>query len=334
MKNGQVVNAFAAIVTVEVSGDTPGHAVTSTGRIDDVLCFYRFNMKNLRFVFHPPLANSGHVHVDSIFASSHITDGLYKGFGIATGTSTTSAKTGYTYVALGDSVAAGIGLDGAYGRTVCGKTTQAYSFTVAKYLGTKPASFACSGATVGDLVTQQQVDGPNPSAQLTNAFGKGTPKFITITAGANDAHWNDFIKKCYAMTCGTATDTAAANGLLSTMQLKLHYGFSSIEKRSKGNPPKVLITGYYNPLSSACKSAKLTASELNWLNAEAKALNQTIKNVSSYYNFVEYVPVSFAGHDICSSKPWVQGLTAKAPFHPTATGQKVIGNAVVAALKN
>ena len=95
-----------------------------------------------------------------------------------------------------------------------------------------------------------------------------------------------------------------------------------------------ITTGYYNPLSSACKSAKLTASELNWLNAEAKALNQTIKNVSSYYNFVEYVPVSFAGHDICSSKPWVQGLTAKAPFHPTATGQKVIGNAVVAALKN
>lgn len=267
-------------------------------------------------------------------ASDPITDGLYKGFEMATGGSSSKHKPGYTYVALGDSVAAGIGLNGQYGRAACGKTTGAYSFTVGKYLGTTPASFACSGATAGDLITRQRIDGPDPAAQLTNAFGKGTPKVMTITVGANDAHWNDFIKKCYAMTCGTATDTATANGLLSTLQLKLHYAFSRIEKRSKGNPPAVYITGYYNPLSAACQSSRLTASELTWLEAEAKALNQTIKNTSSYYSFVEYVPVSFAGHDVCSSKPWVQGLAASAPFHPTATGQKVIANAVIAAMKN
>lgn len=266
-------------------------------------------------------------------ASDPIADGLSEGAAMAAGESS-AKKPGYAYVALGDSVAAGLGLSGPTGSSVCGKTTQSYAYSVAKALNTTPAHFACSGATAGDLVTQQHVSGPNPIAQLRAAYAKGTPKIITITAGANDSHWNEFLKKCYVATCGSSTDTTIANGFLSTLQLKLHYAFSNIESRSGSTPPKVYITGYYNPLSSACASSRLSASELNWINAEAKALNQTIKNTSSYYSFVEFVPISFAGHDVCSATPWVQGLNAPAPFHPTATGQKVIANAIIAAIKN
>lgn len=265
-----------------------------------------------------------------------IWDGLRSGVNAATGTSgKASAKKGYSYVALGDSVAAGIGLS-TQTNTTCKRTTQAYAYTVARSLGAtaNAAHIACSGATAGDLVTKQAVDGPNVAAQLDTAFTKGTPQIMTITAGANDAHWSTFLKKCYLATCGTKPDTVAANALLETMQLKLFYAFNSIQNRSAGTPPKVYITGYYNPLSSSCTTQRLSASELAWINAETRAINQTIQNVTKYYSFAEFVPIDFTGHDVCSASPWVQGLDAKAPFHPTATGQKAIASAILKAIRN
>lgn len=265
-----------------------------------------------------------------------IWDGLRAGVNAATGApNKPSSQKGYSYVALGDSVAAGIGLSTQTNAT-CKRTSQAYAYTVAKSLGVASSSahIACSGATAGDLVTKQGIDGPNVTAQLDTAFAKGTPQIMTITAGANDAHWSTFLKKCYLATCGTKADTVAANALLETMQLKLFYAFNSIQNRSAGTPPKVYITGYYNPLSSSCTTERLSASELAWINAETQAINQTIQNVSKYYSFAEFVPVTFAGHDVCSKAPWVQGLSDKAPFHPTATGQKAIASAILKAIRN
>jgi lysophospholipase L1-like esterase len=273
------------------------------------------------------------VPMSAFAASDPIKDGLYEGLAMAAGTSASTNK-GYNYVALGDSVAAGIGLQGAYGTAACGKTAQAYSVQVAKYLKSAPVSFACSGATAGDLVTQQHIPGPNPPAQLTNAFAKGTPKVITITAGANDIHWSDFIKKCFGSTCGTQNDTDTANALLVGLQYKLTYAMGSIQRRSNYHPPKVYLTGYYNPLSANCQSSQLSAAELAWLNAESQALNQTIKNVAKRYSFAEFVPVDFTGHDICSASPWIQGPSDPAPFHPNATGQAVIAKSVIRAMKN
>ena len=105
-----------------------------------------------------------------------------------------------TYAALGDSVAAGLGLLAASNATnqdlQCGRTTQAYPYIVAQTLGVQLIDVACSGATAGDLVTQQGVSGPNITPQLDIAFAAGTPQLITITAGANDVHWDDFLRYC------------------------------------------------------------------------------------------------------------------------------------------
>lgn len=241
---------------------------------------------------------------------------------------------GYDYVSLGDSVAAGIGLKGSYGNASCGKTTEAYNSYVADFVDSPLVSIACSGATAGDLVTQQYIDGPNPPAQIKAAFAKGTPKIMTITAGANDVQWSTFIKKCYIAGCGGTTDTVAITSLLWILQLKLHYSLSNIAKRSGGLPPKVYITGYYNPVSPACVNKQFTAPELAWVSSQAKSLSSVIKNVSKFYSFAEFVPIDFTGHDICSPSPWVQGAGAKAPFHPTATGQEAMANAIIAAMKN
>lgn len=242
-----------------------------------------------------------------------------------------------TYAALGDSVAAGLGLPAGTspaGHPQCRRSSQAYGQTVASTMGLRLNHAACSGATAGDLFTKQGVPGPNITAQLDTAFAGGKPGLITITAGANDAHWDEFIRACYATNCSNSATTILANTYLVSLQTKLHVALQSISARSAGSSPTVILTGYYNPLSASCTQfqSNITAEEITWLTAETNALNQTIQNVSRHYSFARFSPVDFTGHDICSSSSWVQGLADPAPFHPTATGQQAIAQSVLRSL--
>jgi lysophospholipase L1-like esterase len=242
------------------------------------------------------------------------------------------------YVALGDSVAAGLGLPasaGTSGRTAqCGRSAEAYPYDIAAARNLTVMNIACSGATAGDLFTAQRVPGPNIPAQLPQAFANGTPELMTITAGANDMHWTAFLQKCMAATCGSSTDTALANAYLKALQLKLHYLFNDIAYRSNGTPPVVVVTGYYNPLSDQCAAAdsRLTPAEIQWFASEVAGINTALERVSSHYSFVRFAPVNFSGHDLCSTDPWVQGLQDPAPIHPTAAGQAAIAEAVLSKL--
>lgn len=248
-------------------------------------------------------------------------------------------KSNKVYAALGDSVAAGLGLvpkiNPTGNDTSCGRSRHAYAHNVATRVNMSLVNAACSGATAGDMFTAQGVDGPNIPAQLDTAFASGTPSLITITAGANDAHWADFIRGCYATNCANEASTLLANGYLVILQAKLHVAFSSIYLRSGGNPPTVIMTGYYNPLSQKCTKVQqnITSDEITWLAGETNALNQTIKDVAANYSFVRFAPVDFSGHDLCSADSWVQGLADNAPFHPTARGQQAYANAVMRAYK-
>lgn len=249
--------------------------------------------------------------------------------------SPTPARSG-TYAALGDSVAAGLGLPQSANATAqdvqCGRSPSAYSTRVGAALQLPTVNLACSGATAGDLFTQQHTNGPNPAAQLNGAFANGTPQLITITAGANDAHWDSFIKSCFASDCTATANQLAARAFLATLGVKLQVLFPDIEARSGNAPPRVLLTGYYNPVSQQCANvqSQITPGEITFLTNETNQLNQVLQSAASQFSsFVTFVPVSFAGHDICSSSPLVQGLNDPAPFHPTAQGQQVIANDIL-----
>jgi lysophospholipase L1-like esterase len=255
---------------------------------------------------------------------------------------TTEAATANTYAALGDSVAAGLGLplvaNPTDQDTQCGRSSQAYAQQVAQNRGLSLSLIACSGATAGDLSTQQHTDGPNPQRQIKTAFANGTPSLITVTAGANDIHWADYIKKCYAMTCGTKLDDAAADTLIAAVRVKLTYFLAEVKTRSIANQtgtPTVVLTGYYDPVSEQCETAtnsKITKAEADWINTKVTRLNQAIQNATNGFSFAHYAAVDFTGHDICSADPWVQGLNDAAPIHPTQTGQQAIANAVLGQL--
>jgi lysophospholipase L1-like esterase len=239
------------------------------------------------------------------------------------------------YAALGDSVAAGLGVSpAAGGDPACGVSAIAYPALVAKSLGQSYQNFACSGATAGDLFTEQHLSGTSRdiAPQLSRAFAGGTPSMVTITAGANDTYWQYFVRKCYVATCGTGFDRSAAATLVTVLRLKLEIAMGVIQYRANGQPPLVVLTGYYQPFSAACAKGQnnISAAEFDWLNQQTNAINQALADTaSSHASFVRFAPVSFSGHELCTAQPWVQGLQGIAPFHPTARGQRAIANAIV-----
>jgi len=248
---------------------------------------------------------------------------------------------GKRYVALGDSVAAGLGLPQGIGvpeEQACGRSEQAYPYQVAAAAGMYPEHLACSGAKADEGLYGPQTVGPNSlPPQLDRAFAAGTPDVITITIGANDARWTEFLGKCYQQRCGTYFDDAAIAVLLTDLRWELHRTLATIKHRSGTTPPQVILTGYFIPFNTAnitCNDTRnFTVAEMNWMNAQVANLNQAIRNVTSWYGFADYAPVDFSGHELCSNDPWIQGLQDPAPFHPTAGGQAAMARNVLAVLQ-
>jgi len=258
------------------------------------------------------------------------------GFGItSTANATATLPASPQYVALGDSVAAGAGLPLLAGASaedsLCGRSSAAYSQQVASSLGTDVTLLACSGAKVDEGIYGPQTrKGSVLTAQLDQAFSTGKPDVITVTIGANDARWIEFMTKCYITTCGTRFDDAAAKVLRADLRVELAAMLYKLKSLSgTDTPPKVLISGYYTPLASTeCLGAnRITPTELSWIKTQTANLNQAIRSVTPYASYATYVPVDFTGHELCSADPWVQAITATAPLHPTVDGQAAMAQA-------
>lgn len=252
--------------------------------------------------------------------------------------SASATPTPMKYVALGDSVAAGAGLPvgGGHNDALCGRSDQAYPHYVAAHLGTEVSNFACTGAKVDEGLYRGQVrENTQLFPQLDKAFHNGTPDVITMTVGANDARWTDFIRSCYTWDCGSKFESYTGKVLRADLRAELYYALYKIKRAGGDTPPQVLLSGYFMPLSddASCVAAdRITTAEVAWLRSEHAALNEAIQDTAEYFDFATYVPVDFTGHELCSDDPWVQDLTDVAPFHPNADGQAAIGRAFVNAL--
>ncbi len=236
------------------------------------------------------------------------------------------------YAALGDSVAAGAGLSTG---TACDRSEVSYPYIVAQSQGLTLDHIACSGAKAGDLISYQGVDGPNMPPQLRTAFENGRPDLVSLTAGANDVHWRQFLQKCYYLTCGTTADDRTFKLLLGGLKLKLKAVFADIQLKSRLDPPRVIVTGYYQALSTNCSQIepRLTRAEIAWMNARTADINAALRSAAAKRSsYVTYAPVSFKGHELCTADPWIQSATDAAPFHPNARGQQAIADAVMARL--
>jgi lysophospholipase L1-like esterase len=241
-----------------------------------------------------------------------------------------------TYIALGDSVAAGYGLETNSDPSACGRTDESYPHLVAETLHLQLTSFACSGASLdGGIVNAQEVNKKVLEPQLTQLFRQSPqPRLITLTSGANDIHWIDYLKKCYVSSCGSNTDSQAIEASIADYGVRLQVALAQLEAQYDNTPtPRVIVTGYYGIFPSNIQTCStqtgLTAQTINWWNEQENQLNNTIEKVVKTFNFARYAAIDFSGHDICSQDSWVQDIQTKGAFHPNDAGQRSISKAVI-----
>lgn len=249
--------------------------------------------------------------------------------GLSTIVSTTTFAANGSYVALGDSIAAGAGLSTA--DPVCDRSPQAYPYEVAASTGLTLSHYACTGAKADEgIYDEQETALAVLPAQLDQAYANGTPELITLTIGANDSRWTQFIRQCYYIRCGYSLDTARFNAYLIDLKLELNIIMAKVHTLSDGTPPQVIVTGYYNPISTApCTDTNgITAREAAWLSERVGWLNSAISGTVGNYSYAQFAPVDFTGHELCTSDSWVQGPSSPRPFHPTAEGQQAIASSV------
>ncbi|WP_052207585.1 GDSL-type esterase/lipase family protein [Sinomonas humi] len=209
-----------------------------------------------------------------------------------------------SYVALGDSIAAGTG-GGAY-LNQCLQTAGSYP----ALLGAG-ANLGCYGATTADVIATQAPLVP-PGV-----------RDVTITVGANDVGDAQVTAACVTNPSSTACSSALYNSvfvLLPQLPGKLRATIAAV--RAQAPAAHITLTGYpmLFTVSGLPASEQPVAAEINGATA---LLNSTIA-FTALGDKASYADVTWAflGHGVGSPSPWIHPYTPGDPasFHPTARG--------------
>lgn len=244
-----------------------------------------------------------------------------------------SQQQGQRYVvSLGDSVAAGAGLNAGSGRNTsnsCDTSSLSYPYLVGAQLHEQTEQFACSGATITKSAT-----GSNNnvvSGQLPNAASFMPNSDVVITVGANDIGWLGALVSCATSTCPSADDPA----LVSKIQAMQRNLTDLLHQVQQQHPHRVVVNTYYQLLgqNSACVAGfGITPAKAAAIGSLEAVMNGAIAAAAHTGNAMLVQP-DFSGHTLCDTEPWVQDLRNAVPLHPTATGQQQIARQDAAVLR-
>ncbi|WP_213453953.1 SGNH/GDSL hydrolase family protein [Rhizomonospora bruguierae] len=219
------------------------------------------------------------------------------------------------YVALGDSYSSGVGA-GSYDGSGCTRSSVAYGpLWAANHSSPSFAFAACSGATTDDVL----------AGQLSSITSATT--LVTITIGGNDAGFVAVVGTCQLATddacrAAVATSTAYASTILPG---RLDRTYAAVKSRAPG--ARLVVLGYprlFETGSAGCGLLGMSVAKRQALNTGADTLATVIRSraAAAGATFVDVRSI-FAGHGVCGSSPWINGITAlTGAFHPNATGQR------------
>lgn len=218
-----------------------------------------------------------------------------------------------TYLALGDSYAAGLGAGEP--KDACGRTSWGYPTLLAKLARLELTLAACSGATMADVAGTQL-------AAVTDAAD-----YVTVQVGGNDIGFVPVLSVC----AQPDSDTACA-GALAQSNGYLSGGFSTAATalfaavRARAPRAELVVVGYPRLFSGTnCSAAvEFSAGEEKLLNKTISVLNDRLAAAAHNAGAEFANPESaFNGHAWCSRLPWVNGPIEPviASFHPNLLGQ-------------
>lgn len=240
------------------------------------------------------------------------------------------------YVAMGDSVAAGIGAGSPTANSVDGcwadeahtvrvtNSNLAYPKRVASALGAQLDFKAFCGANVRTTRAQQ-----------TQTLNRGTD-LVTVQVGANDFGYANVLGFCYLWNPPRTDEcNRRINLIASRFAAELPGRLNSLYRTIKRKAPnaKIIVVGYpqivKNESTWVCGAdGALPTSTHQALNHAGNVLNSVIAARAAAHGFTFVDPRSrFKGHEVCGDPQWVNGTTLPLveSFHPNATGQEALG---------
>jgi lysophospholipase L1-like esterase len=218
------------------------------------------------------------------------------------------------YVARGDSYSSGGGAPGQTGlclRSPNGSPARWASRNAPKSF----TNLTCGGAVTGDV------------RSLQVPFIPGGTDLISITIGGNDAGFAPTVLSCQVSSDATCVQKVAAAeaDISATLPAKLDATYAAI--RAKAPQANVVVLGYpllFDTSSSYCGLAGMSLTKRRALNQGAQVLDDLIAQRARAAGFgFSDVRDEFAGHGICASAPYLNGLTIAPPqnsFHPNKNG--------------
>lgn len=247
------------------------------------------------------------------------------------------------YVHLGDSYAAGSGVDPVVvdSPVFCQRSAANFGHVVAARRHLQLTDVSCAGATTDDLANDQYF-GVGP--QL-DALGSRT-RLVTMTLGGNnDAVFGGAISKCGDVAgdgTGSPCRDRYGDALTRPIAESVYPALVTALRQVRGRAPnaRVLIVGYpwILPSAGGCfPQMRVAAGDVAYLRALQATLNSAVRRAAQAtgVTFVDMSRVS-DGHDACAgSARWIEpqlGTTARITVHPNATGQRAMADQVIAAL--
>jgi len=251
--------------------------------------------------------------------------------------------TNSSYVALGSSFAAGLGLgQRAEGSPLISqRSVNGYPQQLARLLKiTSVTDMTSSGATVSHVLHGGQM-GLGPQI---DALGPDT-KLVTLTGGGNDVSYvGDLTMMAFGNRGGLKGWLAGLfwKGAKSVgerdfegLERNLVALFAEIRRRS---PQARIIVATYPailPEPGTCDKLGISAAQADLMRPVATRLAEVTRATAAVAGatVVDMAALS-AGHDACSAEPWVNGIApdAGAPFHPTMAGAEATARAIASAI--
>ena len=261
-----------------------------------------------------------------------------------------SVKTS-SYVALGDSYAAGAGVAPFVPGSPAGCSRSQANFAEDLAAQLQPAAFTdatCSGAQTKDYFTSQL---PGVAPQL-DAVTRHT-RFVTMTIGGNDGGvFGGLINGCTALAfqqyvatgsifgdpCAQAFGSSFDATIDAVTYPNLVHALSAV--RARAPRATVVILGYPTIMPAtgvpACFSAMpIAMGDVPYLHGIQEHLNAVVERAArrTGARFVDMAPAS-EGHDACAGADrWIEpavGPVNAAPVHPNATGEAAMADQVLA----
>jgi hypothetical protein len=217
----------------------------------------------------------------------------------------------------------------------CGRSSDSYAADLSSVNRWRVLNLACDSATISHGLLGPQVhNGVRLQPQLAQAERASRASVIIVSVGADDLNWAAVLRYCSVTpNCNDRATQAYFQQQLASFS----KDYLDLLSRLAALPahPQVIINRYYNPFGTqpGCLAPRgLTTANLQTLTSRLATLNTVLAKGAAQFRFLSPQP-DFTGHGLCSPLPYVQGLGAAAPFHPTAAGQLAIALADQAVLR-